>query len=373
MKFRNPKIIVYRVFDIAEEVELRKAEELLRTRIRENPGRLELKMKGQQAVIIREAPVRFSLGLESLPELESKLPPPRLSATLWNYGALSISYQFDLGATATQDDFFRYSVLLNEDEKLIQALNENAKAKAGEVILMLRDALQKPQIWNEFEDYIIYLSDGTDENWTSEQLIDDGDVPEIIMGEPEHELAPDIRARLLENTFQYGNDDLCVIDWNSAFVLEPASQSDVLDVLEFSLSHQLELRFYDHLIDSRLQQLYTSLEEDRKRFPLVKILRGSFSQVAEEASSTYLELSEFTERMGNSLKAIGDFYLARIFRAALQRFRTRDWEESIGRKMDLLSKIPTLLQNEVNTRRGHLLEIIIILLIAYEIIMAYVR
>lgn len=57
-----------------------------------------------------------------------------------------------------------------------------------------------------------------------------------------------------------------------------------------------------------------------------------------------------------------------IFRAAASRFRLREWEESIGRKLTALARISELLHAEVNVRRSHLLEIIIIILIAYEIV-----
>jgi hypothetical protein len=127
----------------------------------------------------------------------------------------------------------------------------------------------------------------------------------------------------------------------------------------------LELRYYDDLLDRRLTELYDSIEARRQT-----LWKAQFGRISREANSRYLEFSEFMERVDNSLKVVGDFYLATIFRGAVKRFRIMDWQQSIARKMNLLARVSELLLGEVNVYRGHLLEIIIILLILFEIISA---
>lgn len=370
-KLRNGRVIVYRVFDIAEEIDIRKAEEVVAAP--DQRGRLEFKMKGQEAVIIRNAPFKFRLGPQRLKTREDEIFEPEVMATIWDYGTLSLAYQFEISPGQGFGEMFRFSSLFNNEMEIIQQLNQSARKKAEELVTRLMPALVRPMIWDSFEDYIIYFAEAIEGVGSPERLLKNGMIPELLLGEPGGVLAETFRDRVLEYAYQFGKDDLCVIDWNSAFVLEPSGQSDVVDVLEFALTHLLEVRFYDQLIDVRLNELYDAIGADRKRWALTKLFYSRFGTIAEEGNSKYMELSEVTERMGNSLKVVGDFYLARIFRAAIQRFRVHDWEASILRKMDILSKVPNLLQTEVNARRSHLLEIIIILLILWEIVSAALK
>src|SRR4051812_23878629 len=86
LKINRGTIQIYRVFDIAEEVDLRKVEQIL-SQQRGGETRLRLAKAGQ-AVVMRNAPVRLSLG-----ELDLKLPKGTFradtTATVWDYGVVS--------------------------------------------------------------------------------------------------------------------------------------------------------------------------------------------------------------------------------------------------------------------------------------------
>ena len=73
------------------------------------------------------------------------------------------------------------------------------------------------------------------------------------------------------------------------------------------------------------------------------------------------------ERVDNSLKVVGDFYLALIFRGATQKFRIKDWQDSISRKMAILAQVSELLEGEMNVRRSHWLEFAVVFLFIFEI------
>ena len=79
------------------------------------------------------------------------------------------------------------------------------------------------------------------------------------------------------------------------------------------------------------------------------------------------------ERAENALKLIGDLYLARVHAAASERFYLREWEASINRKLDIVEDFYQLLTDRVRNTQSHTLELIIILLILFEIMMAIFR
>ena len=148
-------------------------------------------------------------------------------------------------------------------------------------------------------------------------------------------------------------------------MFDPKGGSEIADVLEFALTHLIEFRYFDEILDQRLERLYDEVEERRP-----SLFRRGIERVSREANALYLEFADYAEGVENSVKFVGDPYLATIFGAAVARFDLRKWEDSVGRKLNALARISELLQSEVNVRRSHFLEIIIIVLILYEILSA---
>ena len=72
------------------------------------------------------------------------------------------------------------------------------------------------------------------------------------------------------------------------------------------------------------------------------------------------------------MKIVGDFYLARIYQAAVRRFRLASWQETVLRKQKLVAEVNDLTGDTADTSRGELLEIVVILLITWEVVAAFV-
>jgi hypothetical protein len=186
-----------------------------------------------------------------------------------------------------------------------------------------------------------------------------------MLGEATHPLAEKTRTAMKAHSFQYWAHDLTVLDWNSALVVEPSGVMDVPDVVEFALTHLIELRYYDDLLDDKLGDLYDAISRSERT-----IFRTNYARLSREASALFMDITEFIERVENSLKVIGDFYLATIFRATVGRLRLHEWEENVTRKLQLLARVSELLSAQATAHHGHLLEWIVILLIAFEIVWA---
>ncbi len=86
-----------------------------------------------------------------------------------------------------------------------------------------------------------------------------------------------------------------------------------------------------------------------------------------------IEATSLFERVNNSLKLIGDHYLARVFEVASTRFHLRGWQQSIRRKLETVGSVYDLLVQQAGGQRTEALEIIVIVLIALEIVLAVLR
>ena len=360
-KVKNGTVIIYRVFDVAEECNLKIAEDILQSGSGEL--RIQVGSKTKDAVVIRNAPIRWKL--KETPNLDPLFSHVEIWATLWDYGTLSFSFHCKVEGTRDWEDWLNISAYTNWDQSFLNSVDQAAKRMAEQVCVLMEKAFIRPSLWSTYEDYMIFFFENISTDGKLKDLLQTEKVTELLLGETKEKLSSETKESILQNSYQYSEDDLTVIDWNTALVVEPSGSREITDIIEFALTHLLEVRFYDQMIDKRLDHIYSSIELKRS-----KTLSAGFSGISKEANRRYMEFTEFMERMGNSLKVVGDFYLARIFRGAIRRFRISDWENGITRKMNLLAKVSELLQAEINVKRSHLLELIIVLLILFEIISA---
>lgn len=356
VKIKKGSVLVYRIFDIAEELNMPVAESKLKDF--RGSERFKVPKYIDRGLIMKSRPVAFGRGEVDL-QLECGNYKMETLGKVRDYGVLSLIYEIKLAPGTTWTQLVELAADLEEGSEI----DEIARKEAMEVADQIKPALKRPITWDTFEDYVIYFLEEFEDDVSARNLVERADVAALMLAEDDTVLAKLTRQSIMENIYQYSDNDLAFVEWNSALVVEPNGVRDVPDILEFALTHLLEFRFYDDLLDRRLNSLYDDMEKSRGA-----LLQTPFGKLSQEASTRYIEFSEFIEKVENSLKVVGDFYLATVYRAATKRFRLQDWQQNITRKMNLLAQVSSLLQGEVNIRRSHLLEITVILLIAFEIL-----
>jgi hypothetical protein len=238
----------------------------------------------------------------------------------------------------------------------------------------LQSAIVRPGIAPVAEDYTICrVVRLADQSGTAvlPAVLDDAALVELLLGEP-RPLTEDARRHLLSRRFSYTDHDLAVLSWDAALVVEPApSDEDVEFLLEFANAQLLELRVYDAYLDAELPQLYDRASLAR-RGPASLLVRR-FEHVLAGLYTLVADTTEVVERVENGLKVTNDVYLARIYQAALALFREDAWRLSLSRKLGIFRDTYGMLNDEAQTARGNVLEVIIILLIVIEVVLGLVR
>ncbi len=357
------RIIVYRIFDIADEIDLLEAEELVKTT--HGSSRLAIARSTGHALVVRNAPITLTLATDSV-RLGSENVMAEMFARIWDYGVISMQFHLPIRAGTSWEELVRLAALAEDDNDF----DELALRRAQELSWTLSAATTEMHDPRGVEDYIVYLLERIDGVGTPAEFLSSVDVAALILGEPAEKISSRIRNVILESVHSYSDRDLAVIDWNSALLIEPEGSRDLADILEFAATHLMEFRYFDDLLDERLEKLYDSLE---RRHSLWSFFRNDYDRLSHEASSLYLEFSDYVQRIENSLKFVGDFYLATIFRSAVRRFNLPEWEESLNRKLRALAQISEMLQGEINARRSHWLEVIVVVLILVELLSTILR
>jgi hypothetical protein len=354
---KKGKILLYRVFDIGSEIDLEKVEVLFEEK--QLKERFKLDRKHNMSLFISRPPVAIQLGAVEI-KLVDKVVQAELLAKVWHFGTVSLCFQMPIEEGTAWGDLVKTANWIENDNEI----EIFARNKSKEFQHNIKDAIPVLNEWTIYEDYVTYFIqefEGLDVPLS--QLGEKVDIPSLILAETKEILSEATKKSTLENTHQYSTDDLVVVDWNSALVVEKSGSMDVPLVIEFALNQLLEMRYYDDLLDQRLNTLYSAVVGRKKG-----LWSNRYSNLAEEAGQIYLEISEIIENVENSFKTVGDFYLATIFRASSKRFRFYDWQKSINEKLGNLAEVSKLLHSEVNESRNHVLEIVIIVLITIEVI-----
>ncbi len=361
-RVEDGEVLVYRLFDVADAVDLARAEPLV--------GTARLAMEGAQsrtALEFPRAPLLVSLG-----EREVPLPggPRRAAASVhvFDYGVVSVRYRLPV-APGTP-----LAALVPLCEALLEgpttALDAAARAEAEAVARTLAPALERPHAWAGLESYhVVFVKAFEGGPVLAPRLLAEAPIPALLLGETSRvPLSAGERADVLSHQFSYLETDLAVLHWNSALVVEPSGVEDVPDLLEFATAHLLELRYYDALLDRSLHRIYDELEQGGNT--VVHLVTRKYRRLQRETAALLLELSEMIERLENAVKIVGDFYLARVYQAAVKRFRLERWQETVLRKQKLVAEVNDLTGDAADTSRGELMELAVILLIVWEILAA---
>jgi hypothetical protein len=358
--FEKAHVLCYRLFDIAEEIDLEKARALLSADSR----RLKLTREGSEMLLLPNPPLNVELARKSLP-LNHGSATVDVTARIFDHGAISIILRVPVKPGATLAEMVPYCDELYDSVAVEHLAVEMMQGLRGSLTSAMRDG----HLWSQNESYTIIFVEKIEGSPTAAQILENDDMPRLLLGEShEKKLSKRERHDVLEHQFSYTDNDLVIVDWNSAFVYEPSGSYDIPDLLEIVNAQLLELRYYDDVLDKQLDLTYAEISHKRRRW--YGLLYSPYRGLARRVLVTLLELSEFVERVENTLKIVGDFYLAKVYEAAVMQLRIRKWQESVTRKQGLLAQTYELLKGEVEVDRSMTLEVVIVLLIVSEIFIA---
>jgi hypothetical protein len=340
--------IAYRLYDIAYEIDLDRASGLLAPdeATRERPGRSEA-----QALQIVNPPLFVSLGTETL-TIDGTSLRADVSARLFDFGACALQLRVDAPDALPWERFTDFGNTVDTSPALAAVFARQLETLRSRVA----PAVERP--------------DARGTPLGTDVLTDEHLVPLLLR--ERRALSLDARRELLPHRFSYYRDDLTILTWDNALVVEPrADDRDVEYILEFANAQLLELRFYDAVLDAELPAMYDRIAAARGRLSALPTWR--YRPLLARLQTRVADVTETVERVDNALKVTDDVYLARIYATALEIFRGTAWRRGIERKLSIIRETYGMLNAEAQSARAELLEIAIIALIVIEIVVGLRR
>lgn len=359
-------LVALRLYDVAYAIDLLRVEALIAERSAESVGRLRLQRAEAKAIALPDPPVEIGLGPVVVRAGDRELPAEAV-ARVYDFGAISIAVRHPVAN-------LEWSAFVERTAELARAAEDGSGGVWHElserVRAWLEPAMERPNASGLAEEYLVSIVERFDPAVAIDELLKAADLPRLLTGE-RRELSDAARRDLVKYAFSYYQDDLVVLTWDQAFLIEPGGDRDVADVLEVATAQLLELRYYDALLDHELPRMYDRVQAAHRRLPALG--RGRYSRLAHELHVLVAEVTEITERIDNALKVTEDVYLARVYGAALELFRVPSWAQAVDRKLEIIRQTYTALYDEANAVRAELLELGILILIVLEILLALRR
>lgn len=349
------EVVYFYAFDVANEIAANRITTILGRR----PEPLELRLKHaypKDVAFHRPMAVEMSAGSERL-----RGQPLRVKVHVFEVGVISLVARAPFEA-ATLDELRGYhEIRLDDGRPLDDFVRQQFMAIRGE----LESSLIRPSSRAEPEAYTVFcLSDPPCAGDLGRWLIDNrAGVAGLLSDLPGDRLSETQIGEVLRQTCSLEKSDVVVIDWDAALIADlTGPPDDVLYVLEVANLQLGEFKMMDQSLDGALDRLYVDLE--RRTASLFR----PPSRTLRKLRWLRVDLTRLADEVTNITKFVGDWYLARVYLAARERFHLDRWRQSVEQRLGQLDQLYSVVQSEVYERRMLWLEIVIVLFFAIDLV-----
>lgn len=350
---------LYQLYDVAYAINLDAARDVLAT----PSARVRPVVSRGGSIDIPQLPLEISLGDFDL-SLGGAQRRARLHCRIYDLGILAFRFMLPLDAPA--QDWEQVTALMAEVQSAPTAILDAFNRGLDVLRRELAPAIVRPNDTIRTEDYTILLVERLGDGLAASQLTRHPALLQAALGERRPLSAS---AQSLATPLSYYEDDLILLTWASAIVIEPDADAreDATLLLEFANAQLLAFRSYDAEVERDLTRLLPRLTQTRR--PTWTRFRAS-SAFLREIASLIADITDTSARVENALKVTEDVYWNRVYAAALATLRVEVWRTGIAEATGVLRQSAAILHDEAQETLTTLLEILVIALIAVELIVA---
>jgi len=287
--------------------------------------------------------------------------PVVLQVRVYDVGVVSVLFRVAVAAEALVDLIPFHNLKLDDGKDVGTAAREVCR----QVVADLGPAIVKPASVTDPEAYTVFcltdLSGPRDvPAWLAEHQ---AEVAGLLSDIDPNRLAAAQVTEVLRQQQSFEKSDLVVVDWDAALVVDLSGYvDDVLFVLEQANLQLEEFRVMDRALDRHLATAY-GLMEERPWF----LIRGP-SAVLRQLRALSVDLAKLADEVTHITKFLGEWYLARVYLSARERFHLNQWRASVEQRLRQLESLYGVVRAEVSERRMLWLEVIIVVFFAIDLI-----
>jgi hypothetical protein len=359
--------VFMRIFDLGGTVDVKKVREILGPEAEVPPVSA---LRGAPEYVSFATPIPLNLAGLNLEVTAEDGTPVTVAARLYPVGGLAISVRVAVreqrlaGLSRYPDLRYRMKGQTVERAQIYKNIFEAVLPKAR---LAYDEVFDEPVEAERYHAFCLtQVPDGAERLFAEQRA----QVAALLLDDPQPEkLSPTQVEEVTRHWFNYYRDDLVVVDWDAAFVVEPEGKyEDLLYIFEVANLELMLMRKYDQYLDKVLNRGYDEHERLLKGNPFFK---RSAKDVLSELSDVRMDLAEVTDELENVVKFFGDYYVARIYMGLSAKLHLTDYHKTVDEKLATLND---LYRSVVDYREAHqnlFLEWAIVWLIVFEIVWAF--
>lgn len=349
------EVVYLYAFDVANEIITPRIQEILS----EKPFPFEIRM---DRTLPKDMPLYKPLAIEP-PPLPAQLhgAPVRLMIRIYDVGVVTVMMR----AAFNRERFADLMPFHNPKLENGETLDAIAIKLCSQVCSGLKDSMVGYVESPTPEAYTVFCFTDLDGANDANQWLGGHrrEVAGLLTETAAEKLSEPQVAEVLRVQRSFENTDLAVIDWDAALVVDLSGYvDDVLYALELANLQLEEFRVMDRRLDVYLDRAYEDLE--RRRLPMF----GAANKTLRHLRRFRVDVAKLTDEITHITKFFGDWYLARIYLGARDRFYLDQWRTSVEQRLAQLDTLYNVVHSEVNEQRMLWLEVIIVIFFALDLL-----
>jgi hypothetical protein len=324
-------MIVYRLFDVADEINLEQVQALWITR-NAIVSRLRLDRISTKSITFANPPILVELGSHDM-EFCGKTYVVEVKARIQDLGVICLIFNIAFDEDVTYKEYM--DVVLATDEMP----DEKVRGFLDTVLETIKPACTNERVSEFDEDFVVYyFQDPVPQDW---------DLVPILLSDV-NPVSEETRKYTLANRFSYASD-YAYLAWDSAVVYDASGSMDIPDLLEFASAQFLELRYYDNYLNKAIDKTYGEIEAVSKSDEASKLER--YRSIRGSLLETMADVSSLTSNITNALQVTEDIFYARVYTRYMELLRASVWQENIDNKLNVIQRSYNLLNEEITAHR----------------------
>jgi len=355
------EVVYLYAFDVANEIVTQRVHEVLSTK----PFPFEIR---QERTLPKDMPMYRPLAIEPTPLAVPMLGQPvRWLVRIYDIGVVTVAMRVRFDVRRLSDLMPYHDPTIEGEitrDQLAQDLCEQVCKSLKEFMSGQSEFPVTPEAYTVF--CLTDIEGVTDvTSWLAHES---REVAGLLSETDAEQLSEAQVNEVLRVQRSFQKEDMVVIDWDAALVVDLTDYvDDVLYVLELANLQLEEFRVMDQRLDRYLDQAYDDVSRS-SRFPLFVAADVTLRNLRQFR----VDLSRLHDEVTNITKFFGDWYLARVYLGARERFHLDQWRNSVEQRLAQLDQLYNVVHSEINERRMLWLEALIVVFFAIDLIGLFV-
>lgn len=337
-------IYLFHAFDIGEDINFEKI--ISSATIKQKKVSMPKYFKNYHAPLSIELPVHK----------ESRC----ISSKIHSFGTISLTYKVPFHSSL-EDVLKNFNSITNQS-------TERSIIDAKYIYDIIEPSIAQPHFFHMNSSYVVVQVDPESTQLSINDLKERyGSTITSMLRFETQTLSEYQKNEILASAIGYFRGDLIIVDTDATFLYD-AEYKEVLDLFEFANIQQLEMRYFDRLLDEQLNKIY---EGEGRSLPIKSYLPFAITVAADPIArlgKLKVDISVITERLESSIKFAGEPYFSELYDLLVQQLDLANWKQSIDRKLTIIHDIQSVYQDKIDVTRGDLLSVLVIVLIFIELI-----